>query len=192
MHRLSTSLPRLRALAQAPRPNLPSLAIQSRPVSNSARLATSSSSTKHHRTYATTSAPKESEGPSAESGGSRSKDAAEDAVAVAAANGNSNSTTDPATAGIDTLAERSAKGQTGGGEPLESTSENAPPKPKISNASVPGNSGMDSLTEEQRREVEEHNRDFEKRHDRATPAKEDQVHKDFWSGGGTREGPGTK
>ncbi|EJT75376.1 hypothetical protein GGTG_05313 [Gaeumannomyces tritici R3-111a-1] len=185
MHRLSASLPRLRALAQAPRPSLPSLAIKSRLVSNTARPATGSS-TKHHRTYATTSAPKESEGPSAESGGSRSKDAA------AANSNNSDSTADPATAGIDTLAERSAKGQTGGGDPLESTSENAPPKPKISNASVPGNSGMDTLTEEQRREVEQHNRDFEKRHDRATPAEKDKVNKEFWSGGGTREEPGTK
>lgn len=190
MNRLSASLPRLRALAQAPRPSLTSLAVQPRPASNSARPATLFATTdtnnpKQHRAYTSTSAPKESEGPSAESGGSRSKDAA-------AANRATNSTADPATAGIDTLAERSAKGQTGGGEPLESTSENAPPKPKISNASVPGTSGMDELTDEQRREVEEHNRDFEKRHDRAGPAADDKVHKDFWSGGGTREGPGTK
>ncbi|KLU84639.1 hypothetical protein MAPG_03679 [Magnaporthiopsis poae ATCC 64411] len=192
MHRLSASLPRLRALAQAPRSSLPSLAaMKPRTASNSARpatlFATTDISTKQHRAYTSTSAPKESEGPSAESGGSRSKDAAE-----AANRTTTNSTADPTTAGIDTLAERSAKGQTGGGEPLESTSENAPPKPKISNASVPGNSGMDKLTDEQRREVEEHNRDFEKRHDRAGPAAGDKVHKDFWSGGGTRETPGTK
>lgn len=131
----------------------------------------------HSRTYATSS-PKEAEQASAQSGGSRSKDA--------------------------------AKGRTGGGEPL-SSSENPPPQPKIqyvqrpytshapeqlhchmlrdssltdtwnSNASVPG-TGKDKLTKEQQEEVDRHNADFDKKHDRANPAADDKVDKGFWSG----------
>ncbi|KAK1998120.1 hypothetical protein LX36DRAFT_656882 [Colletotrichum falcatum] len=52
-----------------------------------------------------------------------------------------------------------------------------PPQPKISNASV----GSEKLTEEQQREVDEHNRDFEKKHDSAAPAEKDKVDKKFWS-----------
>ncbi|KAK1625350.1 hypothetical protein BDP81DRAFT_452822 [Colletotrichum phormii] len=52
-----------------------------------------------------------------------------------------------------------------------------PPQPKISNASVNG----EKLTEEQQREVDEHNRDFERKHDTAPSAEDDKVDKKFWS-----------
>ncbi|KAK0391523.1 hypothetical protein NLU13_1023 [Sarocladium strictum] len=81
----------------------------------------------------------------------------------------------------DGLSERSAKGTTGGGEPLESSARNSPPKPKISNLSVPGTDGPDKLSEEQRREVEQHNKEFEEKHDRGTAAEDDKVDKSFWS-----------
>ena len=84
----------------------------------------------------------------------------------------------------DALAERSAKGRTGGGEMLDSSSRNAPPKPKISNLSVPGRDMSANLTEEQKEEVERHNRDFEAKHDRGNTAPDDKVDKKFWSGEG--------
>lgn len=110
------------------------------------------------RTYAT-SAPKKAEEASAQSGGSRSKDADEQKDA----------------------AEAPAKGRTGGGDPLES-SENPPPRPKIHNSAVPG-TGTDKLTKEQQAEVDKHNADFEKKHDRASAAADDKVDKNFWSRG---------
>ncbi|KAM0240732.1 hypothetical protein ACHAP5_007938 [Fusarium lateritium] len=82
---------------------------------------------------------------------------------------------------IDGLAEGDAKGVTGGGEPLDATSKNAPPQPKVSNQSIPGNQ-TDALTEEQKREVEEHNRDFDEKHDRGNRAPGDKVDKEFWGG----------
>ncbi|KAJ4416995.1 hypothetical protein N0V82_006444 [Gnomoniopsis sp. IMI 355080] len=112
------------------------------------------------RTYAT-SAPKEAEEASAQSGGSRSKDAVENKSAW-------NST--------------EAKGRTGGGDSLEA-SENPPPRPKIHNASVPG-AGRNKLTKEQQEEVDRHNADFEKKHDRASAAEDDKVNKHFWKGQG--------
>ncbi len=84
----------------------------------------------------------------------------------------------------DALTDHHVHGRTGGGKPLES-SENPPPQPKILNASVPGD-GQKKLTKEQKREVEKHNEEFEKRHDRAQPAGNDAVDKKFWTGGGTR------
>lgn len=83
---------------------------------------------------------------------------------------------------VDGLAGGDARGRTGGGEPLEASSSNAPPQPKVSNQSIPGSTQTDTLTEEQKREVEEHNRDFEKRHDRGNQAPDDKVDKKFWSG----------
>lgn len=77
-----------------------------------------------------------------------------------------------------------AKGRTGGGEPLGSSSENAPPKPKISNLSVPGNLDANDMTKEQKEEVDRHNKDFDARHDRGATAPEDKVNKSFWSGEG--------
>ncbi|KAJ4269812.1 hypothetical protein NW762_001481 [Fusarium torreyae] len=82
---------------------------------------------------------------------------------------------------IDGLAEGEAKGTTGGGEPLDSSSKNAPPQPKVSNQSIRGNY-TDDLTEEQKREVDEHNKDFDKKHDRGNTAPGDKVDKAFWAG----------
>jgi hypothetical protein len=82
---------------------------------------------------------------------------------------------------VDGLAEGDAKGRTGGGEPLDASSRNAPPQPKVSNQSIPGNQ-TDSLTEEQKREVEEHNKEFDERHDRGNTAPGDKVDKKFWGG----------
>ncbi|GAB1318530.1 hypothetical protein MFIFM68171_08740 [Madurella fahalii] len=123
------------------------------------------------RAYNTSSSPKSAEEPSATSGGSRSKEAVE--------------TGSSPTAGVipDPLAEGDMRGRTGGGKPLES-SRSAPPQPKISNSSVPGE--RPKLTEEQKAEVDAHNRDFESKHGRAEKADDDKVDKAFWSGKGSR------
>jgi hypothetical protein len=125
------------------------------------------------RTYSNgnTSSPKSAEQASANSGGSRSKEAKE--------------TGSSPTAGAipDALAEGDMRGATGGGKPLDS-SRDAPPQPKISNASVPGS--QPRLTPEQQAEVDEHNRDFENKHGKAQPAGDDKVDKSFWSGKGSR------
>lgn len=86
----------------------------------------------------------------------------------------------------DRLAKGGAPGRTGGGEPLAS-SENAPAPPKVNNASIPGE-GDSNLSKEQQKEVDEHNRDFDKKHDRASPAGEDKVDKEFWKGHGGVKG----
>ncbi len=125
--------------------------------------------------YYTTSAPVEAEEAGAQPSGSRSQDA----------EGGADSADSAAAPQVvpDGLAEGGgAKGRTGGGEPLAS-SRNPPPRPKIFNASVSGR-GDEGMTEEQKREVKEHNRDFEQKHGRAQPAAEDKVNKDFWEGGG--------
>ncbi|CAG9952506.1 unnamed protein product [Clonostachys rosea f. rosea IK726] len=83
---------------------------------------------------------------------------------------------------LDPLSEKDVKGRTGGGKKLDASSPNAPPKPKVSNLSMPAVDKEAHLTDEQRAEVEEHNRDFDKKHDRASPAPNDQVDKGFWSG----------
>jgi hypothetical protein len=72
----------------------------------------------------------------------------------------------------------SAGGGRPGGEALKGLQGRDAPQPKIYNQAVPGlGSG---LTREQKREVEQHNRDFDRRHDRAAPAGEDKVDKRFW------------
>src|SRR5690348_4064063 len=105
-----------------------------------------------------TSSPKSAEEPSATSGGSRSKEAAE--------------TGSSPTGGVipDQLAGGDARGRTGGGPPLES-SRHAPAQPKISNASVPGEHAK--LSPDQQAEVDEHNRDFDKKHGIADRAGDD-------------------
>lgn len=103
------------------------------------------------RRHYASSAPKEAEQASAQSGGSRSKDAKEQVDEVDTGN-------NPST---DRLAGDGAKGRTGGGDPL-SSSENPPPQPKINNASIPGQ-GRDKLTKEQQEEVDRHNAEFEKK-----------------------------
>ncbi|POS75817.1 hypothetical protein DHEL01_v205786 [Diaporthe helianthi] len=133
------------------------------------------------RRHYASSAPKEAERASAQSGGSRSKDAKERAETE---------TVDELDTGsnpsADRLASNGAKGRTGGGEPL-SSSENAPPQPKINSASIPGQ-GRDKLTKEQQEEVDRHNADFEKKYDRASPAAEDKVDKNYWKGQGGVDG----
>jgi hypothetical protein len=100
---------------------------------------------------------------SAQSGGSRSKEAVE-------------------TGGSPTAGEipNSGSGNANGEALKGPQGENAPPQPKIHNQSVPG--VQSGLTEEQKQEVERHNADFEKRHDRAESAPSDKVDKKFWSG----------
>ena len=122
--------------------------------------------------YGTTSSPKAAEKASAQSGGSRSKDAVEKGEVP--------------TAGVvpDPLADADHRGRTGGGKPLES-SHHAPAQPKIDNGSVPGH--KPELNKEQQAEVDAHNREFEAKHDKAAPAAEDKVNKGFWSGTGSRE-----
>jgi hypothetical protein len=48
---------------------------------------------------------------------------------------------------------------------------------------MPGE-GKNNLSKEQQEEVDEHNKDFEKKHDRASPAGDDKVDKAFWKGRG--------
>ena len=116
-------------------------------------------------------APEAAEAASAESGGTRSKSQAEQHTGALP----------------DTLANTHVRGRTGGGEPLQG-SHSAPPQPKILNAEVPKDGeGPASMTEEQRAEVDEHNRAFREKHDHAAPAADDLVDKKFWQGGGTRE-----
>ncbi|KAG8160464.1 hypothetical protein KVR01_010000 [Diaporthe batatas] len=140
------------------------LALRVPPISTSALRTGVALPISARRHYAS-SAPKKAEQASAQSGGSRSKDAILSA---------------------DPLAGDGAKGRTGGGEPL-SSSENPPPQPKINNASIPGQ-GRDKLTKEQQEEVDRHNAEFEKKHDRASPAAEDKVDKNFWKGQGGVDG----
>lgn len=94
---------------------------------------------------------------SAESGGSRSKEAKE-------------------TGSSPTGGEiKNSKG----GEALKGPQGDGAPKPKIHNQSV---NTDQPLSEDQKREVDNHNRDFEKRHDRASPASDDKVDQKFWKG----------
>lgn len=106
------------------------------------------------RRHYASSAPKEAEQSSAQSGGSRSKDAKEQAEKADQVDTGNNPS-------ADRLAGEGAKGRTGGGEPL-SSSENPPPQPKINSASIPGQ-GRDKLTKEQQEEVDRHNAEFEKK-----------------------------
>ncbi len=54
-------------------------------------------------------------------------------------------------------------------------------------SSTPGAPGQGrGLTKEQQREVDQHNRDFAKKHDHAGQAKDDEVDKKFWKGRGSR------
>ncbi|KAI0398341.1 hypothetical protein F5Y17DRAFT_411963 [Xylariaceae sp. FL0594] len=107
---------------------------------------------------------------SAQSGGSRSKEAVE--------------TGKSPTGGAIPNNDGSANGK--GGEALKGPQGKGAPQPKIHNQSVPG--VKPGLTEEQKQEVERHNRDFEKKHDKAESAPSDKVNKSFWSGTGGRQG----
>jgi hypothetical protein len=130
---------------------------------------------------ASTSAPKSAEGASAESGGSRSKSAAE------SQSSSSTSASNGANPGAmpDSLSDGDMRGRTGGGKPLDA-SLHAPAQPKVWNHAVSGKKPGEGLTEEQQAEVDEHNRDFEKKHDRANlTSEDDRVDKSFW---GKRDG----
>lgn len=128
------------------------------------------------RHNASTSAPKSAEGASAESGGSRSKSAS-----AAGADDDTSSHTTAEPGGVpDSLADGSdMRGRTGGGKPLES-SRSAPWPPKVWNHNVAGGEPGKDLTGEQREEVESHNAEFERKHDRANKAEDDRVDKSFW------------
>lgn len=67
-----------------------------------------------------------------------------------------------------------------GGEGLKGPQGAGAPQPKIHNQSVPG--VKPGLTDEQKQEVERHNKDFEKKHDMADSAPQDKVNKKFWKG----------
>ncbi|OAA48520.1 hypothetical protein NOR_01770 [Metarhizium rileyi] len=79
-----------------------------------------------------------------------------------------------------------AKGRTAGGEALGSTAPGAPQKPKVFNFSVPGAEGQ--LSEAQKREVDEHNREFERTHGEGGEGPDIKVDEKFWGG----EGKGKK
>lgn len=102
---------------------------------------------------------KSPEDASAASGGARSKEAAETGASP--------------TGGA-------VPGSHKGGEALKGAQGEDAPKPKIFNQSVPG--AKPGLSQEQKQEVEAHNADFDKRHDRAAPAAADKVNKNFWKG----------
>jgi len=101
------------------------------------------------------SKPKSPEVSSANSGGSRSKEAKETGSSPTG-------------------------GEVGGGSGSGSGSGGA--SPKMHDTKLPGED-----SKEKQAGVEEHNREFEKRHDRAAKAEDDKVDKKFWSGDG-REG----
>lgn len=101
------------------------------------------------------------EAASASSGGSRSKEAKE--------------TGSSPTGGSVGGGQATGKG----GEALKGPQGEGSPQPKIMNQSVPG--AKPGLSEEQKQEVEQHNVDFDKRHDRAAPAADDKVNQKFWN-----------
>lgn len=82
------------------------------------------------------------------------------------------------------------KGRTAGGETLNSTAEGAPEKPKVFNFSTPGAPGEDkNLSEEQKNEVDRHNREFEETHDGGDEGgAENKVDRKFWSAGELKKG----
>ncbi|KAL6693952.1 hypothetical protein J3F84DRAFT_378165 [Trichoderma pleuroticola] len=61
------------------------------------------------------------------------------------------------------------------------------PQPKISNLSMPGVNKSEELTKEQKEEVRQHNKDFEKKFDHGHTAPDDKVDKKFWQGAGSKE-----
>ncbi|KAI1092272.1 hypothetical protein F5B19DRAFT_454741 [Rostrohypoxylon terebratum] len=105
--------------------------------------------------------PKSPEHASAQSGGSRSKEATE-------------------TGGSPTGGNIADAASRKGGEALKGPQGKGAPSPKIHNQAIPG--VQSGLSDEQKQEVERHNADFEKRHDRAAPASDDKVDPKFWKG----------
>ncbi|KAI0426169.1 hypothetical protein F5Y09DRAFT_319647 [Xylaria sp. FL1042] len=107
---------------------------------------------------------------SAQSGGSRSKEAVE--------------TGSSPTAGQ--IPNDNGNGTAKGGEALKGPQGKDAPQPKVLNQSI--KNVKSGLTDEQKREVERHNQEFEKKHDKAEEAPQDKVDKKFWSGIGGRSG----
>ncbi|KAI1395927.1 hypothetical protein F4819DRAFT_476892 [Hypoxylon fuscum] len=101
------------------------------------------------------------ESASAQSGGSRSKEATE-------------------TGGSPTGGSIANTASQDGGEGLKGPQGKGTPSPKIHNQAIPGD--KEGFSDEQKREVDRHNADFEKRHDRAATASDDLVDKKFWKG----------
>ncbi|PHH62682.1 hypothetical protein CDD81_6828 [Ophiocordyceps australis] len=89
-------------------------------------------------------------------------------------------TIDPAAASASGLG---SKGRTGGGPALDSTAPGAPPPPKVFNSQVSGLDSERKLTPEQKREVEEHNREFAKNHDVGEEVPIQKVDRKFWKSG---------
>ena len=117
---------------------------------------------------------------SAQSGGSRSKEAVETGRSPTGG-GLPDANPDTTTGGTPTDSSTArAASQGGGGEGLKGPQGRDKPRPRIHNQSVPG--VREGLSEEQKQEVEKHNRDFEKRYDRGSEAPDDKVDKKFWSG----------
>ncbi|KAI0015505.1 hypothetical protein F4780DRAFT_69746 [Xylariomycetidae sp. FL0641] len=124
----------------------------------SANASTKSSMSNSMKTAAGEKSPEEA---SAQSGGSRSKEATE---------------TGSSPTGGDIANAASQKG----GEALKGPQGEGAPSPKVYNQSVPG--VKSGLSDEQKQEVERHNVDFENKHDKAAPAPGDLVDKKFWKG----------
>lgn len=96
---------------------------------------------------------KKPEDASAESGGSRSKEAKETGSSPTG-------------------------GEIGGEtQPTNTTSKNRA-SPRIHDENLPG----EGISEEKQAEVEKHNEEFEQRYDRAQPAEDDKVDEKFWTG----------
>ncbi|KAM7218477.1 hypothetical protein V8F06_006081 [Rhypophila decipiens] len=167
-------------------------------------------SSRLQKPYGTSSSPKSAEDASAQSGGSRSKEAAQtgssptggilgdgknipdmDKSESDSSSGGGGGGGGGPTEGVvpDELANGSMKGRTGGGEPLNS-SQDAPKKPLVDSHSLPG--GDAKLTKEQQAEVDQHNKEFEAKHGRGEPAKKDEVDPKFWSSKGKEAGTAGK
>ncbi|KAI1076078.1 hypothetical protein F5B20DRAFT_340874 [Whalleya microplaca] len=115
----------------------------------------------HKAASTDSSTPKTPGDASAASGGSRSKEATE-------------------TGGSPTGGSIANTASQKGGEALKGPQGAGAPRPKIHNQSVPG--VREGLSEEQKAEVERHNAEFDKRHDRASASPGDKVDKKFWKG----------
>ncbi|KAM6485966.1 hypothetical protein HDV62DRAFT_387387 [Trichoderma sp. SZMC 28011] len=75
----------------------------------------------------------------------------------------------------------------GDSKPEQKPKNGTVPQPKISNLSMPGVNKSQELTEEQKEEVRQHNKDFEKKFDHGNTAPGDKVDKKFWEGAGSKE-----
>jgi len=129
------------------------------------------------RTYASSS-PSSSEDPSSTSGGSRSKEATESGSSPTGGKLSSSSSSSSSSQHSSPLEEDSSRG----------LKEEDLTKPTISSRFTPGQGQDEPSSEEKKREVEQHNREFAEGHDRAPKAPGgDKVDKAFWQGHGGRD-----